>query len=201
LRLYAEIPARRNRQVLVDLIAVALIALTVWAAFFVRDMIMLLAEPGRKVESSGDGLAEELGNVGDAASDVPLIGDVLQQPLQSAADASTGFADAGASLQETAAQVADVTATALIVLPVLLILVLWLPPRLLWIRHSMTVRRLADAPGGADLLALRALTGSPAALVKLPTPPGGFADAWRRGDQEAIATLSAIALAHTGLRP
>jgi hypothetical protein len=198
LRLYAEIPARRNRQVLVDLIAVALIALTVWAAFFVRDMIMLLAEPGRKVESSGDGLAEELGNVGDAASDVPLIGDVLQQPLQSAADASTGFADAGASLQETAAQVADVTATALIVLPVLLILVLWLPPRLLWIRHSMTVRRLADAPGGADLLAL---TGSPAALVKLPTPPGGFADAWRRGDQEAIATLSAIALAHTGLRP
>jgi hypothetical protein len=201
LRLYAEIPARRNRQVLVDLIAVALIALTVWAAFFVRDMIMLLAEPGRKVESSGDGLAEELGNVGDAASDVPLIGDVLKQPLQSAADASTGFADAGASLQEIVTQVADVTATALIVIPVLLILVLWLPPRLLWIRRSMIVRRLADAPGGADLLALRALTGSPAALVELPTPPGGFADAWRRGDQEAIATLSAIALAHTGLRP
>ncbi|WP_241838238.1 hypothetical protein [Streptomyces sp. CB03234] len=47
-----------------DLIAVALIVLTVWAAFFVRDMIMLLAEPGRKVESSGDGLAEELGNAG-----------------------------------------------------------------------------------------------------------------------------------------
>jgi hypothetical protein len=201
LRLYAEIPARRNRQVLVDLIAVALIALTVWAAFFVRDMIMLLAEPGRKVESSGDGLAEELGNVGDAASDVPLIGDVLKQPLQSAADASTGFADAGASLQEIVTQVADVTATALIVIPVLLILVLWLPPRLLWIRRSMIVRRLADAPGGADLLALRALTGSPAALVELPTPPGGFADAWRRGDQEVIATLSAAALAHTGLRP
>jgi hypothetical protein len=201
LRLYAQTPARRNRQVLVDLVAVALIALTVWAAFFVREVIMLLAEPGRKVESSGDGLAAELGNVGDAASDVPLIGDVLKQPLQSAADASTGFADAGASLQETVAQVADVTATALIVIPVLLILVLWLPPRLLWIRHSVVLRRLADAPGGADLLALRALTGSSAALVKLPTPPGGFADAWRRGDQEVIATLCAVALAHAGLRP
>ncbi|GGT56000.1 hypothetical protein GCM10010271_69900 [Streptomyces kurssanovii] len=133
MRIYAQTPARRNRQVLVDLLAVALIALTVWAAFFVREVIMLLAEPGRKVESSGDGLAEELGNVGDAASDVPLIGDVLKQPLQSAADASTGFADAGASLQETVAQVADVTATALIVIPVLLILALWLLPRLLWI--------------------------------------------------------------------
>lgn len=201
MRLYAQTPARRNRQVLVDLIAVALIALTVWAAFFVRDMIMRLAEPGRTVESSGDGLAEELDNVGDAASDVPFIGDLLKKPLQSAADASTGFADAGASFQETVTQVADVTATALIVIPVLLILVLWLLPRLLWIRRSVIIRRLADAPGGTDLLALLALTGSPAALLKLPTPPGGFADAWRRGDQEVIATLSAVALAHTGLRP
>ncbi|MFJ8078899.1 hypothetical protein ACIQ7Q_34430 [Streptomyces sp. NPDC096176] len=201
MRIYAQTPARRNRQVLVDLIAVALIALAVWAAFFVRDAIMLLAEPGRKVENSGDGLAEQLGNAGDAASDVPFIGDVLKKPLQSAADASTGFADAGASLQEAVTQVADVTTTALIVVPVLLILVLWLPPRLLWIRRSMIVRRLADTPGGADLLALRALTGPPAALAKLPAPPGGFADAWRRGDQEVIATLSAVALAHTGLRP
>ncbi|NWF31179.1 hypothetical protein HW130_33930 [Streptomyces sp. PKU-EA00015] len=200
MRLYAQTPARRNRQVLVDLIAVALIALTVWAAFFVRGMIMLLAEPGRKVESSGDGLAEELGNAGDAASDVPLIGDVLKKPLQSASDASTGFADAGASFQETVTQVADVTTTALIVILLLFILVLWIPPRLLWIRRSMIVSHLADAPGGADLLALRALTGPPATLAKLPTPPGGFADAWRRGDQEVIATLSAVALAHTGLR-
>jgi hypothetical protein len=200
-RLYAQTPARRNRQVFGDLIAVALIALTVWAAFLVHDTIMLLAEPGRKAEITGDGLAKELGNAGDAASDVPLIGDVLKKPLQSAADASTGFADAGASLQQTVTQVADVTTTALIVIFVLLILVLWLPPRLLWIRRSRTVRRLADVPGGADLLALRALTGSPAALHKLPAPPGGFADAWRRGDQEVIATLSAVTLAHTGLRP
>lgn len=85
------------------------------------------------------------------------------------------------------------TTTALIVILVLLILVVWLPPRLLWIRRRMIVRRLADAPGGADLLALRALTGPPAALVKLPTPPGGFAGAWRRGDQEVIAALGAAA--------
>ncbi|MFG3510655.1 hypothetical protein ACGF5F_34745 [Streptomyces sp. NPDC047821] len=201
MRIYAQTPARRNRQVLVDLIAVALIALTVWAALHLRDRIMLLTEPGRKVESSGDGLAEELGNAADAASDVPLVGGVLKKPLQSAADASTGFADAGASFQVTVVQVADVTTTALLVVLVLLILIAWLPPRLLWMRRSMIVRRLADAPGGADLLALRALTGPPAALAKLPTPPGGLADAWRRGDQEVIATLGAAALAHLGLRP
>ncbi|MEW2550704.1 hypothetical protein AB0957_03000 [Streptomyces zhihengii] len=201
MRLYAQTPARRSRQVLVDLVAVVLIAVTVWTALLVRDMILLLAVPGREVESSGDGLAEELGNASDAAGDVPFIGDVLKKPLQAAADAGTGFADAGASLQDTVTQVADATAAALIVVPVLLILVLWLPPRLLWIRRSATVRRLAEAPGGADLLALRALTGPPSALATLPTPPGGFADAWRRGDPRTVAALAALTLAHTGLRP
>ncbi|TXS54413.1 hypothetical protein [Streptomyces sp. t39] len=201
MRLYAQIPARRNRQVLGDVLAVALIAVTVWAALLVRDTIMLLAEPGRKVERSGDGLAEELGNASDAASDLPLIGGVLRQPLRSAADAGSGFADAGASFQDSVTQVADAATAALIVFPVLLVLVLWIPPRLLWIRRSAIVRRLADAPGGADLLALRALTGPPAALAQLPTPPGGLADAWRRGDRHVIAALGALALARTGLRP
>ncbi|MFJ8662057.1 hypothetical protein [Streptomyces sp. NPDC093795] len=201
MRLYAQTPARRNRQVLADLIAVALIAAAVWAALVVRGTIMLLAEPGRKVESSGDSLAEELGNAGDAASDVPLIGGALKKPLQSAADASSGFADAGVSLQETVTQVADVITTALIVIPVLFVLLLWLPPRLLWIRRSSTLRRLAEAPGGADLLALRALTGPPGALAELPAPPDGWADAWRQGDRQAIADLSTVALKHIGLRP
>ncbi|MEU2117315.1 hypothetical protein ABZ567_17040 [Streptomyces sp. NPDC016459] len=201
MRLYAQTPARRNRQVLVDLIALALIATAVWAALLVHETIMLLAEPGRKVERSGDSLAEELGNAGDAASDVPIIGGVLKKPLQSAADAGSGIADAGVSLQETVSQVADVVTAALIVVPVLLVLLLWLPPRLLWMRRSSTLRRLAEAPGGADLLALRALTGPPGALAARPAPPGGWADAWRQGDRQAISDLSAIALAHVGLRP
>ncbi|MFJ3818775.1 hypothetical protein [Streptomyces sp. NPDC090056] len=202
MRFYAQTPTRRNRQVLVDLIAVVLIAAAVWAALAVRGTIMLLAEPGQKVESSGDSLAKELGEAGEAASDVPFIGDVLQKPLRSAADASSGFADAGVSFQETVGQVADVVTAALIVIPVLFVLLLWLPPRLLWIRRSSTLRRLAEAPGGADLLALRALTGPPGALTALPAPPpGGWADAWRRGDREAIADLGAVALKHVGLRP
>ncbi|MFD3537140.1 hypothetical protein [Streptomyces sp. NPDC058664] len=184
-----------------DLTAVALIAAAVWAAFAVREAVMLLAEPGRKVQSSGNSLAEELGNAGDAASDVPLIGDILKKPLQSAADAGSGFAEAGVSFQETVGQVANVITTALILVPVLFVLLLWLPPRLLWIRHSNTLRRLAEAPGGEDLLALRALTGPPGALAELPAPPGGWAEAWRQGDRQAITDLSMIALNRIGLRP
>ncbi|MEU9865436.1 hypothetical protein AB0D99_31665 [Streptomyces sp. NPDC047971] len=200
MRLYAQTPVRRNLQVLADLIAVLLIAAAVWAALTVRETIMLLAEPGRKVESSGNSLATELGNAGDAASDVPFVGGLLRKPLQSAADASTGFAEAGESLQETVSRVATVTATALIVIPVAFVLLVWLPPRLLWIRRSATIRRLLDAPGGADLLALRALTGPPGDLAALPAPAGGLADAWRQGDREVITDLCEIALRRAGLR-
>ncbi|MFD7909650.1 hypothetical protein ACFV30_02835 [Streptomyces sp. NPDC059752] len=201
MRLYAQTPARRNRQILADLIAVVLIVVTVRFALAVHGAIMLLAEPGRRVESSGDSLATELDNAGDAASNVPFVGDLLKKPLQSAADASSGIADAGQSLQDAVSQVATLTTLALIVVPVAVVLLLWLPARLRWIRRSIIMRRLLDAPGGADLLALRALTGRLGDLAALPAPPGGLADAWRRGDQQVIADLSEIALRRAGLRP
>lgn len=201
MRLYAQTSARRTRQVVADLIAVVVIAAAVKFALAVRDVILLLAEPGRKAESAGDTLADGLGDAGEAAAKVPFVGDSLKKPLQSAADAGTGLADAGQSLQDTVGQVATLTAVALIVLPVAFVLVLWLPPRLRWIRRSATTRRLLDADGGADLLALRALTGPQRALAAVPAPPGGLADAWRRGDQQTIDALSEITLRRAGLRP
>lgn len=201
MRFYAQTPARRGRQVFADLVAVALIAVVVKFALAVHDAILLLAEPGRKAESAGDTLASSLGDAGDAASKVPFVGDSLRKPLQSAAEAGTGLSDAGQSLQDTVGHVATLTALALIIFPVALVLLLWLPPRLLWVRRSATTRRLLDAPGGADLLALRALTGPQRALAAVPVPAGGLADAWRRGDPHVIAELSTVALRQSGLRP
>ncbi|WP_046780155.1 hypothetical protein [Streptomyces yangpuensis] len=199
--LYAQTPARRNRQILADLIAVLLIAVAVRFALAVHEAIMLLAEPGRKVESSGDSLAAALDDAGETASRVPLVGDLLKTPFRSASDAGSGLADAGESLQDIVGQVAFLAALGLIVVPVAFVLLLWLPLRLRWIRRTAAIRRLLDAPGGADLLALRALTGPPGNLASIPAPPGGLADAWRRGDRQAISALSEITLRRAGLRP
>ncbi|MFD8637430.1 hypothetical protein [Streptomyces sp. NPDC059656] len=96
---------------------------------------------------------------------------------------------------------ADLIAVLLIVTSVLFVLALWLPPRVRWIRRSALLQGLLDAPGGADLLALRALTGPVKALAAVSVPPGGLADAWRRGDAHVIDDLSRVALRQAGLRP
>ncbi|MFI9566165.1 hypothetical protein [Streptomyces rishiriensis] len=201
MRLYAQTPTRRSRQVLADLIAVALIAVAVKFALVVHDAITLLAEPGRKAQNAGDDLAAGLNDAGDAASKVPFVGDSLKKPLRSAAEAGNSLSDAGQSLQDTVGRAAILTAVALVVLATAFVLALWLPPRLRWIRRAATTRRLLDEPGGADLLALRALTGPQRDLTAVPTPPGGLADAWRRGDRQVISDLSRVALAREGLRP
>ncbi|MEU8976360.1 hypothetical protein AB0D11_45645 [Streptomyces monashensis] len=199
MRLYAQTPARRSRQMLADLAALALITVATVFALTVHGAIMRLADPGRKAQSAGDSLPSSLHDAGDAASKVPLIviGSSLKKPLQAAAGAGDSLSDAGQSLQNTVRQVADLTALALIILPSAFILVLWLPPRLRWIRTSATTRRLFDGPGGADL---RALTGPQRDLTAVPPPPGGLADAWRRGDEQVIAALSEVVLMRAGLR-
>ncbi|MFD7257939.1 hypothetical protein [Streptomyces sp. NPDC059874] len=200
MRLYAQTRARRCRQILADLIAVVLVAAAVWFALAVHDGIMVLAEPGRKVEDAGGSLASGLGDAGDAASNVPLVGGILKKPLQSAAEAGNGLSDAGQSVQDVVGRAADLTAFALIVTSVALVLALWLPPRVRWIRRSALIRGLLDSPGGADLLALRALTGPIGHLAAVSVPPGGLADAWRRGDEHVIEDLSRAALRQAGLR-
>ncbi|MCX5015263.1 hypothetical protein OG765_30540 [Streptomyces sp. NBC_00555] len=201
MRLYAQTRARRCRQALADLVAVVLVVAAVRFALAVRNGIMMLAEPGRKVEDAGGSLASGLNDAGNAASNVPLVGGILKKPLQSAAEASNGLSDAGQSMQDIVGRLANLTAFALIVTSVAFVLALWLPPRVRWIRRSALIRGLVDAPGGADLLALRALTGPVADLATVSVPPGGLADAWRRGDESVIGDLSRVALRQAGLSP
>ena len=201
MRLYAQVPARRTRQVLADLVAVAVIAVAVWFALLVHDAIMLLAGPGRAAQSAGDQLAGGLTDAGNAAARVPLVGDTLKRPLLSAAGAGSGLANAGESVQHSVGHLAFLVALVLVAVPVLVVLALWLPPRLRWVRGTVNARRLLDGPGGADLFALRALTGPLRDLAAVETPAGGLADAWRRGDEAVIDDLCRVGLKQLGLRP
>ncbi len=201
LRIYAQTPARRTRQILADLLAVAVIAAAVRIALAVHSAIMRLAEPGRVTQSAGDRLAGGLGDAGNAADRVPLIGGALKQPLEAAASAGNDLAQAGQAVQDAVGHLAFLVTAVLIAVPVLVVLAFWTATRLRWIIRSAAARRLLEAPDGADLFALRALTGPLRDLAAVEAPPAGLADGWRRGDPAVISALSRVGLAQVGLRP
>jgi hypothetical protein len=201
MKLYADTPARRTRQVLADLFVASWTALWVWLAVTVNEQVNRLQAPGRTLESAGEGLAGSLTDAGSRAGDLPLVGDRLRQALQNAAGSGDRLADAGRAEQEAVSQLALLLAVLLVVVPVLLVLVVWLVARLRWSREATAAARLiaAGEMGSAeDLFALRALARQPLRrLRRIDVDP---AAAWRRGDGEVIDALAALELRSLGVR-
>jgi hypothetical protein len=195
-KLYAELPARRLRQVLLDVLVLALLALCVWAGREVYDTVGLLAGPGRSIEQAGSGFAGSLDRAGDRIDDLPGIGDGLRAPFDAVAGAGRQLEEAGRAQQEVVARVALVIALAVAGLPALLLLVGWLPRRLRWMRDAGDALRLrGDDPDDLALFAWRAVARRPLGeLRRAVADPGA---ALRRGDYEALAALELRAL---GLR-
>ncbi|MHA6758190.1 hypothetical protein [Streptacidiphilus sp. PAMC 29251] len=183
-----------------DLSAIAVITLAVWFALLIHKTIMLLAGPGRAAESAGNQLAGGLGDAGNAASKVPFVGDTLKKPLLSAAGAGHDLAQAAQAEQNSVRDLAFLVALVLIVVPVLTVLLLWLPPRLHWMRAANRAHTLLTRPGGADLFALRALNGPLRDLARVDAPDGDLVGAWRRGDEAVIKDLCRLGLRQVGLR-
>ena len=80
----------------------------------------------------------------------------------------------------------------LLIVPLALVLFVWLPLRIRWIRRASSPRRCAREPAGRDLLALRALANQP--LRRLATLHPDPADAWRDGDERRGQALAALEL-------
>jgi hypothetical protein len=196
MKLYAERPVTRSRQIIVD------VAVVVWAwawaeaAAWLYRLVMRLAVPGQRLEDAGRGLSDNLTGAGNKVGELPG-GGAIGAPLRRAAAAAAGVADAGADQQAAVGDLATVLGVLTVVVPVGLVLLVWLPLRLRWIRRASAAARLrADVPG-RDLLALRALTRQP--LRRLTAIDPEIATAWRRGDPDAVRRLADLELGALGL--
>jgi len=118
---YAETPALRLRQQLHDLFVVvwALVWLRVGVA--VHEAVQRLAAPGRALERAGRDLSDGLGGAADRADDVPLLGDDLSAPLDSASGAGSALAEAGQVQQDAVGLLALVLTLVVAGLPVLVV--------------------------------------------------------------------------------
>ncbi|MEU3455910.1 hypothetical protein ABZ671_20295 [Micromonospora sp. NPDC006766] len=186
------------RQLFTDLLVVVWVYAAIRFALWLHDVIEKLAVPGQKLEGAGGGLADNLADAGGKVGRVPLVGDELTAPFSRAADAARAVAQAGRDQQEVVGQLALGLSIAVLVLPLGLVLLGWLPLRLRWMRRAGAAQVLAAAPAGRDLLALRALAGQP--LGRLAQIAPDVAEAWRRGDDATVDALAALELRRLGLK-
>jgi len=198
MKLYAESPARRGRQIVTDLIVVAWVWVWIWLAVKLYHLVEKLAVPGKKMETAGDGLAGSLTDAGSKVGKVPVAGDQLEAPFNKAAQAATSLADAGRDQQSIVHDMAWVLALLLLMVPLALVLFIWLPTRLRWMSRAGAAARIRSRQGGADLLALRALANQPLRrLAKVDEDPVA---AWRQGNRKVVTDLARLELTRLGLR-
>jgi hypothetical protein len=197
-KLYADLPVTRIRQLITDLLVVVWVYAWIRAARWLYDLVSKLAVPGRKLEGAGNDLASNLAGAGRRVDRLPAVGDALASPFAHAADAARMLASAGHEQQVIVHDLALAVSIGLVAVPLGLVLLGWLPWRVRWMRRAGAAATLRNASAGRDLLALRALAGQP--LRRLAALDPDIAAAWRRGDPSAVEALASLELRRLGLR-
>jgi hypothetical protein len=192
---YADRPVRLTRQLIADLLAVAWVAGWIWVATTVHDWVLQLRAPGDGLVDAGGDIRDVFTNAANKARGVPLVGDDLSGALGNGTKAGETLVGAGNAQIGVVQDSAYWLAVALVVVPLLFLLITWLPLRLRYARKAGSTAKLRDKP---DLLALRALTSlSPRELARFDGDP---AVAWRTGDTDVIDELARRQLAALGVR-
>lgn len=198
-KLYADVPARRTRQVVGDVWLLAWSVLWIWVAVRLHELIMNLATPGLAIAEGATDLAGSITSAGESISSVPLVGETLGTPFDGMSDAALSIADAGQATADAVALLARFLSIALAVLAITSFAVFWVPFRIGFMRRATAAQRFVDANEDLDLFALRAMARQPLhVLARITDDPAG---AWRRGDQPVINALAALELREEGLRP
>ncbi|UYN84180.1 MAG: hypothetical protein KIT89_02945 [Microcella sp.] len=197
--LYSDYSAARTRQIIADLIGLVSVAIVITIGVLVTTTIRAFAAFGRDLETAGLDFQTGLTDAAEALGDVPLIGDGIRGPFDLAADAGAAVADAGRSQQALVETVAIGTGATITIVPLLLIALVWLVPRIRFARRSTELRTLIDRGMSADTLAVRAL--GRASLRDLAAVHPDPAAAWRDRDVDVVRALAAIELRRAGIKP
>jgi hypothetical protein len=194
-KLYAETAGLRARQLLGDLATLAWTAAWVAAGLSLYRLVERLAVPGARVEQAGTDFAGDVAQIRERIGRVPVVGDQLQGPFGRLAGTGRTLAEAGATQQEVVHQLALWLGVVVAAVPVVTLLLVWLPRRVAWAREAGAASRLRLEGANLELFAIRAVANRPLReLRRVSADPAG---ALRAGEHEALADLELRAL---GLR-
>jgi len=198
MKFYSDFRARRVRQITWDVLALLAIAAWVWLGTFVYRLIMDLSDFGIQMEEAGAGFRQTMTDLSTDLGNVPLIGTGIRAPFDGASDAGSALESAGQAQQVAVQNLATGLGLGIAVLPILMILIVWLIPRVRFARRAGTAKSMVKAGANVDLLALRALaTQKIGTLAQIDSDPMA---AWRRGDATVVKALAQLELRSSGVR-
>jgi hypothetical protein len=196
---YARRPWRLLGQLTADLFMIGWVVLWWFAGRATQQTVAAVAAPARSTGDAARSLADQVRQAADQAARVPGLGGELRRPFDEAAGSLQSVI--GAADQ----QVASIERFGLLLgwlvfaIPVLILLVIWLPARIRFFFRARAAQRFLDAQADLDLFALRAMVAQPMHVIaKISDDPVA---AWRRGDRSVINALAAVELRRSGLRP
>ncbi len=199
MKMYAETPARRTRQLVADLLVVGWVVLWIWAGQAVHAATQEVARPAERTQSAASGLADNLRGTGDSLGDIPLIGDSASAPLDDAAGNADDLAESSGNGVDAINALALQLGLAVALTPILVALGFYLPPRIDFVRDATAGQRFIDSGHDLDLFALRALAHQPLhRLAHISPDPAG---AWRARDPRIVQQLAALEMRDVGLSP
>ena len=199
MKLYADTPTRRARQLVADGLILLWVGFWVYAGRQVHDLVTALRTPADSLTSAGQSVSEALTGAGEQAGEIPFVGDQLRTWLTQAAGSGTTLQEAGSSMGESVDQLALALGLATALAPIAIVVAVWLYLRISFVRAATDAQRFIDAGEDLDLFALRDMAREPMrALAKISDDPAG---AWRRQDRDVIRRLAVLELKDQGLRP
>jgi hypothetical protein len=197
MKLYADAPVRRTRQVLADLLFLLWLLGWVWVGHVVQHGTAQLAGVGRQTDESATALASGLTDAGDSLRDLPVVGGGVAEPFDQMSSASQGLAAAGRSQVSAVDRLSWVLGVSITTIPILTVGAFFVPVRWRFVREATAGARFIDAAEDLDLFALRALARQPLhVLAGVSDDPAG---AWRARDGDVVAALAALELRDSGL--
>lgn len=199
MKLYADGPGRRARQVVGDTLLVLWVALWVKLALVVHEATLALATPGEQIERAGAGLAGKLRDAGSSVGGIPLVGDEVSAPFEGAGDAADQIAAAGTAQVDAVHTLAFWLGLAVGAIPILVLLAVYLPVRWRFVREASAGQRFVDSGSDLDLFALRAMAHQP--LHRLARVSDDPVRAWREGEPAVVRALAGLELGDVGLTP
>ena len=197
MKLYADGPVRRARQLVGDLLLVLWVVLWVELARVVHHATLALAAPGRTIERAGGGLAGKLRDAGSAVGGIPLVGDDVRSPFDGAGQAADQIASAGRAQVHAVQDLAFWLQIVVAAIPILVVAAVYLPLRWRFVREATAGQRYVDDTADLDLFALRAMSRQPMhRLARISADP---VRSWREGDADVVRALAMLELRDAGL--